>query len=121
MWDKREDKIPERIQADCELAWCSEYGAARIFRHYWDGMLKASERGESRQHPTQKPVALMRWCMGFTGDAVVIYDPFLGSGTTAVACEQLGRKCRGIEISPAYVAVTLERLAGMGLETRLVS
>jgi len=48
-----------------------------------------------------------------------VYDPFLGSGTTLVACEQLGRIGYGMEISPAYVAVTLQRLADMGLEPRL--
>jgi DNA modification methylase len=49
----------------------------------------------------------------------VIYDPCLGSGTTVVAAEQLGRRCNGIEILPAYVAVCLERLALLGLEPRL--
>jgi len=52
-----------------------------------------------------------------SGEAVL--DPFLGSGTTAVACERLGRQCRGIEISPAYAAVCLDRLARMGLEPQL--
>jgi len=46
---------------------------------------------------------------------------FLGSGTTSVAAEQTGRICYGMEIAEKYVAVTLERLAGMGLEPRLVN
>jgi len=50
-----------------------------------------------------------------------VLDPFVGSGTTLVGCEQLGRKGRGIEISPAYVAVSLERLNQMGLKPKLVS
>jgi len=49
-----------------------------------------------------------------------VYDPFLGSGTTMVAAEQLGRLCYGMEISPPYVAVALQRLADMGLEPRKV-
>ena len=49
----------------------------------------------------------------------IVYDPFVGSGTTLIACERLGRKCRAVEISPAYVAVALERMAAMGLEPRL--
>jgi DNA modification methylase len=48
-----------------------------------------------------------------------IYDPFLGSGTTMVACEQSGRVCFGMELDPGYAAVVLERLSGMGLEPRL--
>ncbi len=68
-------------------------------------------------HPTQKPVECMaRPIRNHEGD---VYDPFLGSGTTMVAAEQLGRVCYGMEIDPAYVAVALERLAGMGLEPRL--
>ena len=49
----------------------------------------------------------------------IVFDPFLGSGTTLVAAEQTGRVCYGVEISPAYVAVALERLAGMGLAPAL--
>jgi len=50
-----------------------------------------------------------------------VYDPFLGSGTTMVAAEQLGRICYGMEIEPKYVAVALERMSGMGLEPKLVT
>jgi hypothetical protein len=62
-------------------------------------------------HPCPKPLKLWLWMierLSF-GDSDVVYDPFLGSGTTMIACEQLGRKCRGVEISPAYVAVILQR------------
>ena len=73
-------------------------------------------------HPDPKPLSL--WCellrsYSESGDSV--YDPFSGSGTTLVACEQLGRKGRGIEISPAYVAVSLERLSQMGLKPKLLN
>ena len=50
----------------------------------------------------------------------IVYDPFGGSGTTMVACEQLGRLCRMIEIEPKYVAVILERMATLGLEPSLI-
>jgi len=72
-------------------------------------------------HLTQKPVEVLSWLLGITVSQCIVVDPFLGSGTTAVACQQLGRKCRGVEISPAYVAVTLERLAGMGLNPILTN
>ena len=71
-------------------------------------------------HPTQKPVALAARAIG-NHKAVVIADFFAGSGSTIVAAEQTGRSCRAIEIEPKYVAVILERLAGMGLEPRLVN
>jgi len=76
----------------------------------------------SPEHSTMKPVELPAnaiWNHTDQGD--IVYDNFLGSGTTFVACEQLGRKGRGIEINPAYVAVTLERLSQMGLKPKLVS
>ena len=65
-------------------------------------------------HGSVKPMSVIESLVGHTSGS--IYDPFLGSGTTAVAAERLARQCRGVEISPAYVAVSLERLAQMGLE-----
>lgn len=76
----------------------------------------------SEEHPTMKPPNLVAYCIGnssVSGGAVI--DPFLGSGTTMVAAEQTGRLCYGMDIEPKYVAVALERMAGMGLEPRLVS
>ena len=106
--------------ADVELAWTNLDKPARLFRHMWNGLMKASERGEARVHPTQKPVALAEWALqkfGKEGDAVL--DLFVGSGFTLVACERLGRRGFGMELSPEYVAVTLERLARLGLEPEL--
>ena len=73
----------------------------------------------STSHTAEKPLECMARCIrNHDGD---VYDPFLGSGTTMVAAEQLGRICYGMEIEPKYVAVTLERMSGMGLEPKLVS
>jgi len=70
-------------------------------------------------HPTMKPVELPHNAIANHTDVDdSVYEPFAGSGTTIVACEQLARQCRAIEISPAYVAASLERLAAMGLEPR---
>jgi site-specific DNA-methyltransferase (adenine-specific) len=66
---------------------------------------------KSKLHPTQKPPGLLRKIIPDTtkvGD--VIYDPFLGSGSTAVACEHLGRRCIGIELDEEYVSIILSRL-----------
>jgi len=107
--------------ADIEMAWCNQDRAARLFRHMWNGMVKASEVGERRLHGTQKPIALFEWCINeHTQNSKIIADPFLGSGTTLVACERTGRVGYGMEIEPNYVAVALERLAGLGLEPRKV-
>lgn len=62
-----------------------------------------------KQHLTQKPVAVMEWLLRITKQGGIVGEPFSGSGTTIIACENLGRRCRAIEISPPYVAVALER------------
>jgi site-specific DNA-methyltransferase (adenine-specific) len=64
----------------------------------------------SAEHPTMKPPELVEVCMqNSTKNADIVYEPFSGSGTSIIACERLGRKCRAIEISPAYVAVSIQR------------
>ncbi len=66
------------------------------------------DRVPNENHPTEKPVEIFAHILGNTPDGDV-YDPFLGSGTTLIACEQTGRKCRAVEISPGYVAVAIQR------------
>lgn len=113
VWDKRVGVIPERTQGDCEMAWSSDPGVTRVFRHVWDGMVKDSERGIEgrRRHPTQKPVVLMKWCIGFAPTDLTILDPFMGSGTTLRAAKDLGRRAIGIEISKDYCEIAVRRLA----------
>jgi DNA modification methylase len=95
--------------ADAELAWTNQPSAVRIFKHMWNGMVKASERGQKRVHPTQKPVALAEWCFENYGDPKTVLDLFLGSGSTLIACEQTRRDCYGMELSPAYCDVIVKR------------
>lgn len=103
--------------ADAELAWTNQKTAVRIARHMWNGLLKASERGESRIHPTQKPVVLASWVLQKYGKPEdVILDPFAGSGSTLVAAKKLGRRCIGIEMSEDYCALIVKRLAQGCLE-----
>ncbi len=72
-------------------------------------------------HTTQKPIAIPAKAIGLSSNlGQLVLDPFLGSGTTLIAAEQLGRVCYGCEISPAYVAVILQRATDTGLEPRLV-
>lgn len=112
VWDKR-DGIAMNDQADCELAWTrgTRGTVPRIYRHLWNGMLKDSERDERRCHPTQKPVALFKWCLGFFPDAQTVLDPFMGSGTTLRAAKDLGRKAIGIEIEERYCEIAAKRMA----------
>lgn len=118
VWDKREG-IRSDDNADCELAWSNLGGPARLFRHYWKGAIKASEKTQTRVHPTQKPVALMKWCIELLKDPVLILDPFAGSGPTLVAAKQLGLKAIGIEIETQYCEVIAHRLGGAPVEKNI--
>ncbi len=110
VWDKRE-QTPSNWMSDAEMAWCSFKTPVRIFRHYWNGPVRASERG-NHIHPTQKPVALMRWTLEqFTQPGDLILDPFMGSGPIAQACSELGRRYIGVELDEAYCAAAVARLA----------
>jgi DNA modification methylase len=89
---------------DCEIAWCSQFKeASRVFDY-------SPSSAEAKQHPTQKPLALMRWCLGHLNEAKTILDPFMGSGTTGVACVKLGRRFIGIELDPKYFDVACRRI-----------
>jgi len=73
-------------------------------------LLRFDRPGRSEDHPTMKPVAMFAYLMGnSTAPQGLAYDPFLGSGTTLIAAEQLGRTCYGMEISPAYCDVIVKR------------
>jgi len=98
--------------ADCELAWTSFKSAVRLFKWRWNGMLQERMNWkEKRLHPTQKPIELFRWIIKkYTKSGDLICDPFMGSGTTVIACNQLGRRCIGIEINDDYCEIAKKRL-----------
>lgn len=107
VWDKLNGT---NMFADCELAWTNLDKAVRLKRHMWNGMLR--KNGEERVgHPTQKPVEIMKWCIEQLPDSCnTILDPFMGSGTTGVACAKMGRKFIGIEIDPKYFDIAVKRI-----------
>ncbi len=104
------DKLNSGNFSDFEMAWTSLDSASKMFRYMWNGMIK--RKPETRYHPTQKPLDLMRWCVCMAtkpGDTVL--DPFMGSGTTGVACRMEGRNFIGIELDPHYYAIAERRIA----------
>ena len=102
-WDKCQRNF---TLADFELAWTSQNKAARAFNL---SRSQAALDGKDN-HATPKPVALMEWCLGFLPKAQTILDPFMGSGTTLVACQRLGRNGTGIELDPDYFAIACKRV-----------
>lgn len=106
VWDKQNGNTDF---ADCELAWTNLDRAVRRIVWQWHGMIRKGKEG--RDHPTQKPVGVMQWCLGWLpDDARTVLDPFAGSGTTGVACLRAGRQFIGIEREPQYFALACERL-----------
>lgn len=91
--------------ASTEFAWTSQDKPAKHFV-----CAVGSVNHERVPHPTQKPLALMRWSLGFLPDALMVLDPFMGSGTTGVACVQLGRKFIGIELESGYFDIACRRI-----------
>lgn len=97
------DRVPSA--ADFELAWCSfDQNARQISQSI------AATNAERLGHPTQKPLAVMMWCLGFIPHAKTIIDPFMGSGTTGVAAVKLGRTFTGIEIDPGHFETACKRI-----------
>ena len=95
--------------ADCELAWTSFDSAVRKFKWKWNGIFK--ELPEERHHPTQKPFGLFVQILEkYSEQQHTVLDPFLGSGTTAVACERLNRKWIGIELEEKYCEISAKRI-----------
>ena len=106
VWDKR-DGLASNNFADAEVAWDSEPGTVRLYRHRQMGMLSDGMGDIGRVHPTQKPEAVMRWLLGMTTGTIL--DPFMGSGSTLVAAKSLGRKSIGIEIEERYCEIAAQR------------
>jgi DNA modification methylase len=111
VWDKKCKNDWDDNFSDGELAWTSFSRPLKIFRHLYMGLLKENKQEIKRVHPTQKPIALMKWILQkYSNENDIVLDPFLGSGTTAVACEMLNRKWIGIEISEEYSAIAKKRI-----------
>jgi len=98
-------------QSDCELAWTNCLGRSRVFNHLWVGAYRDSESGMRNLHPTQKPLALMRWCLELLPSLNLSLDPYMGSGTTLRAAKDLGRKAIGIEIEERYCEIAAKRMS----------
>ena len=108
VWDKeRPDALD---QATCELAWSNFVKGVRRFRYLWHGMMRAGD--EKLVHPTQNPIALMKWVLTlkWTPPGAVL-DAYMGGGSTLIAAKDLGRRAIGIEIEERYCEIAAKRLS----------
>jgi len=113
VWYKR-DSVPSA--ADVELAWTNRDMNARLI-----DQTIAATNAERVGHPTQKPLAVMRWTLSFFPDSQTILDPFAGSGTTGVAAIQLGRKFIGIEREERYFDIACRRIDDAQRQPRFIA
>lgn len=111
-WDKLAGKDGWDDFSDVEYVWHSKPGAARIFRLMWKGLCQGAgkDKGTKRTHPTQKPVALMEWCIQQAGSPAVVCDPYMGTGATGVAAMNLGLRFVGVEIHRPYFDEACRRI-----------
>lgn len=122
VWDKivHQENYGKLSFSDCEMAWTDIKGgiSCRIFRQLWQGCLRAGDdipHEIGKLHPNRKPVQLMEWCIAqaardLKNKHLVIFDPFMGVGTTGVAAINLGLDFIGIEIDKKYFNIAKERL-----------
>ena len=120
VWDKRaneggtieQDESSDKMFGSCfELCWSKTKHKRDIARVKWAGMFGMNQTTDAKRvHPTQKPIALVAWFLNRYGkEGDIVADLFGGSGSTMIACEQLGRKCRMMELDPHYCTVIIAR------------
>lgn len=106
IWDKKQTTT----RSECELAWTTMTGGNKIFRM---SRIDAyfNKRLFPKEHPNEKPIQLLVWCLHFFGKkGVTILDPFAGVGTTMIAAALCGHKSIGIEISEKYCEIAVKRI-----------
>lgn len=112
-WDKRLDERMSNDFADCELAYLSpNLGVARVYRYLYNGMITGDMANkEERIHPTQKPICLYKWLLDhYAKPGDLILDTHVGSGSSLIACEDMGFKYTGYEIDPTYYELAQKRI-----------
>jgi DNA modification methylase len=111
IWMKKAPHLFGTFLSDAEIGWMKGgYGVYIHFEQFPPPSRMAEWDGKSPAHPTQKPIGLMAWCLQKVKSQTIL-DPFMGSGTTGVACARLGRKFIGIEIEPKYFDIACARIA----------
>ena len=109
VWIKKAESCWGAFLSDAELAWAKPGEGVYCFRDYTTG--QADARRGLREHPNQKPMSLMQWCVQRTPAGLPIIDAYMGSGATGLACAALGRQFYGIEIERRWFDVACERIS----------
>lgn len=111
VWDKACGVGPDDSFSDVEIIWTSWQMARVVIRYLWKGVCQQGEKSRKKMHPSQKPESVMSRVISLVDEKHnVIFDPYMGSGTTGVACVRLGRRFIGIELEPKYYAIAKRRI-----------
>jgi len=121
-WDKRCSERADKVfGSPFELAWTNRQRFFKIYRIQHGGVINADWANQKRVHPTQKPIRLFTAILRqMTKPNDIIFDPFMGSGTTGVACIQTGRRFIGIEIDPHYCEIAEKRISEAAMQKPLL-
>ena len=115
VWDK---KNGTNNFADCELAWTNLPRSVRKIEHLWNGFAREGNE-ERHDHPTQKPLRVIEWAISLAPSPATVCDPFMGSGTTGVACARMGLHFTGIERERKYFDIACRRIEQAYAQPRL--
>lgn len=109
VWDKSNIEQDKAQGSAFEICYSFQKHRNCFYRKLWKGFT-AKEKDERRSHPTQKPVEMCLWFIKEWGkQSDIVFDPFLGSGSTLIAAEKTGRICYGMELDPKYIDVIVQR------------
>lgn len=115
-WDKSCGQGAATQFCDAEFMWTNRKNARSIVRHLWMGVIRSGQDSTkagiiNKHHPSQKPVEVMAWCIEHCriGLGNIVLDPYMGVGSTGVACMQTGRKFIGCEIDKEYFDAAVKR------------
>jgi site-specific DNA-methyltransferase (adenine-specific) len=125
VWIKRNDHALGSFLSDGEVAWkkggCGVYAYKRVMAGSTRALEWTGDPYAPSAHPTQKPIGLMEWCVKRHTAGAVVVDPYMGSGTTGVACMHLRRSFIGVEIEPTYFDIACRRIEDAQRQGRLIA
>lgn len=120
VWIKKADHLFGTFLSDCEIGWMKGGHGVYAHREQFPPPSRMAENFGQTAHPTQKPIGLMTWCLQRAKVAGLVLDPFMGSGTTGLACHRLGLPFVGIEVQEKYFETACERLRVAHSQMRLI-
>lgn len=119
VWLKKDDHLFGTFLSDAEIGWQKGGHGVYVYREQFPPPSRMAENGGKVAHPTQKPIGLMNWCLSRIKASGTVLDPYMGSGTTGIACVTRGLKFIGVEIDPRHFDTACERIENAQRQGRM--